>query len=80
MLFRSFLFESLTILVFAFYLSADAGRVRRQAASWMKPDRQKVFITIWDIAVAFCGTGIGVWYSLRGERFQTWTPAGSIRR
>ena len=24
-------------------------------------------------------TGIGVWRSLRGERFQTWTPANSIR-
>lgn len=35
---------------------------------------------VWDIFVAFCGAGLGVWYSLRGERFQTWTPAGSIRR
>jgi cellulose synthase/poly-beta-1,6-N-acetylglucosamine synthase-like glycosyltransferase len=44
--------------------------------SWqLKPLSQ-----IWDIVVAFCGAGIGVWYSLRGERFQTWTPANSIRR
>jgi hypothetical protein len=35
---------------------------------------------VWDILTAFCGAGIGVWYSLRGERFQTWTPANSIRR
>jgi hypothetical protein len=25
------------------------------------------------------GAGLGVWRSLRGERFQTWTPANSIR-
>lgn len=42
--------------------------------------RVKPLPQIWDIFVAFCGAGLGVWYSLRGERFQTWTPAGSIRR
>ena len=25
------------------------------------------------------GTGLGVWRSIRRERFQTWTPAASIR-
>ena len=29
---------------------------------------------------ALTGTGLGVWRSMRGERFQTWTPATSIRR
>lgn len=28
---------------------------------------------------AFVSTGVGVWRSLRGERYQTWTPAASIR-
>jgi len=28
---------------------------------------------------AFIATGIGVWRSLRGERFQTWTPVNSAR-
>jgi len=32
-----------------------------------------------DIAGALLATGVGVWKSLRGERFQTWTPAASIR-
>jgi hypothetical protein len=32
-----------------------------------------------DILIAFTGTGIGVWRSLRGERFATWRPALSIR-
>lgn len=42
--------------------------------------RVKPLPQIWDIVLAFAGAGIGVWYSLRGQRFQTWTPAGSIRR
>ncbi len=50
-----FLFESLTILIFAFYLSAEAPAVRRMVAAWLKPDRQKVFVTVWDIAVAKTG-------------------------
>jgi cellulose synthase/poly-beta-1,6-N-acetylglucosamine synthase-like glycosyltransferase len=29
---------------------------------------------------ALTGTGLGVWRSMRGDRFQTWTPAASIRR
>ena len=33
-----------------------------------------------EILSAFAGTGLGVWRSLRGERYQTWTPAASIRK
>lgn len=50
-----FLFELLTILVFAFYLSAESPAVRRTLASWLRPNRQHVFITVWDIAVAKTG-------------------------
>jgi cellulose synthase/poly-beta-1,6-N-acetylglucosamine synthase-like glycosyltransferase len=35
---------------------------------------------IWDILLAFAGTGLGVLKSLRGHRFQTWTPAASLRK
>ena len=35
---------------------------------------------IADALLAFAGVGLGVWRSLRGERFQTWTPAASIRK
>ena len=35
---------------------------------------------LWDIFTAFLGTGLGVVKSLRGHRFQTWTPASSIRK
>jgi hypothetical protein len=34
----------------------------------------------WDILSAFTGTGLGVLRSMQGERFQTWTPAASIRK
>jgi cellulose synthase/poly-beta-1,6-N-acetylglucosamine synthase-like glycosyltransferase len=40
----------------------------------------KQFAPIEDIFAAFAGTGLGVWQSLRGERYQTWTPAASIRK
>ena len=50
-----FIFETLTILVFAYYLSAEATRVRRTIASWIPPARQRVFISVWDIAVAKTG-------------------------
>jgi hypothetical protein len=31
------------------------------------------------ILSAFVATGIGVWYSVRGQRFQTWSPPSSSR-
>jgi cellulose synthase/poly-beta-1,6-N-acetylglucosamine synthase-like glycosyltransferase len=40
----------------------------------------KPFAQLADVIAAFAGTGLGVWRSLRGERYQTWTPAASIRK
>jgi cellulose synthase/poly-beta-1,6-N-acetylglucosamine synthase-like glycosyltransferase len=40
----------------------------------------KPFTQITGIVAAFAGTGLGVWRSIRGERYQTWTPAASIRK
>jgi len=40
----------------------------------------KPFAQIAGIISALSGTGLGVWRSLRGERYQTWTPAASIRK
>jgi cellulose synthase/poly-beta-1,6-N-acetylglucosamine synthase-like glycosyltransferase len=37
------------------------------------------FAQIVDLLSALAGAGLGVWRSIRGERFQTWTPAASIR-
>ncbi|HEY4366352.1 MAG TPA: glycosyltransferase family 2 protein [Steroidobacteraceae bacterium] len=39
----------------------------------------KPFAQIMDVLTALAGAGLGVWRSIRGERFQTWTPANSIR-
>ncbi len=40
----------------------------------------KPFAQIVDLLTALAGAGVGVWRSLRGERFQTWQPASSIRK
>ena len=48
-------FELVTVLVFAFYFSADAHRVKRAIAGWLAPDRQRVFVTVWEIAVSKAG-------------------------
>jgi cellulose synthase/poly-beta-1,6-N-acetylglucosamine synthase-like glycosyltransferase len=40
----------------------------------------KPFAQIVDLLTALAGAGLGVWRSLRGERFQTWQPASSIRK
>jgi len=37
------------------------------------------FDQLWDILCAFWATGAGVWLSLKGQRFQTWNPAASVR-
>lgn len=39
-----------------------------------------VVTQIADIIYAFLGVGVGVWKSYTGERFQTWSPANSIRK
>jgi hypothetical protein len=45
------------------------------AKGWVKPLAQ-----IWDILAAFAGTGLGVLKSIQGTKFQTWSPATSIRK
>jgi len=50
-----FAFELLTIVVFAFYLSADSPRIKRTIAGWLPHDKQRVFITVWDISVKKAG-------------------------
>ena len=38
------------------------------------------FAQIAGSMAALAGTGLGVWRSMRGDRYQTWIPAASIRR
>jgi len=40
----------------------------------------KPFAQIFDIVAVLTAVGLGVWRSLRGEQFQTWTPAASVRQ
>lgn len=35
---------------------------------------------LWEILGALFATGIGVWKSMRGVRYQTWTPVNSARK
>lgn len=51
----TFLFDSLTILVFAYYLSADSPRLRQSIGSWLPQRYQRVFITVWTISVEKTG-------------------------
>jgi len=51
----SVVFSLLTILVFSFYFSADAPRIKRFIASWLPHHRQLVFINVWDISVKKAG-------------------------
>ena len=49
------LFSFLTILVFSFYFSASAPKIKRFIASWLPHERQMVFIDVWDISVRKAG-------------------------
>lgn len=48
-------FDVLTVIVFSFYFSADAPRIRQWIAARLKPSRQLVFINVWDISVQKAG-------------------------
>jgi predicted PurR-regulated permease PerM len=49
------LFQVLTLLLFSFYLAADAPRLRRKIGSMMSPSAQEVLVTTWDITVKKTG-------------------------
>jgi predicted PurR-regulated permease PerM len=51
----SVVFDALTVLVFAYYFSADGPRLRRAIGSWLPVRYQKVFVQVWDIAVIKTG-------------------------
>jgi predicted PurR-regulated permease PerM len=48
-------FNLLTILFFAFYISADSPQVRRTIGGWLPPERQRSFVAVWEIAVLKTG-------------------------
>lgn len=49
------IFSFVTIIVFSFYFSASAPQIKRFLASWLKPERQVVFIEVWDISARKAG-------------------------
>jgi predicted PurR-regulated permease PerM len=51
----STLFQALSILLFTFYLAADGPRLRRTICSWLRPQRQRVVLDVWELAVEKTG-------------------------
>lgn len=49
------LFQILTTLIFAFYMTADAPQLRRTICSRLPPERQQIVIDTWEIAVEKTG-------------------------
>jgi predicted PurR-regulated permease PerM len=45
------IFQAFTVLLFAFYLSAEGPRVRRALCSLLPPDQQRAVLRAWEIAV-----------------------------
>lgn len=48
-------FSAFTVLLFSFYFAADGPRFRRTIASWLTPEKQRTFLTVWDISVQKAG-------------------------
>ncbi|MBL8580523.1 MAG: glycosyltransferase [Mesorhizobium sp.] len=70
------------IVLLAFGALPFAAYVLALGAAAYAADRfdLPVVTSIWEIMVAMWATAIGVYKSLRGERFQTWTIASSTRK
>lgn len=51
----STLFQAFSILLFTFYLAADGPRLRRTICSWLRPQRQRVVLDVWELAVQKTG-------------------------
>jgi predicted PurR-regulated permease PerM len=49
-------FQALTLLLIAYYMSAQAPQLRRTVSSWFPPRQQHVISTVWEIAVDKTGS------------------------
>ncbi|MGZ4436194.1 MAG: AI-2E family transporter [Nocardioidaceae bacterium] len=47
----SLVFKGFTLLLFAFYMSAEGPQLRRTVSRWFPPRHQRVIHTVWEIAV-----------------------------
>lgn len=52
------LFQTLTVTLFAYYLTADGPRLRRSVCSMLPPERQHAVLEVWDLAIAKTGAYI----------------------
>jgi len=48
-------FSMFTVALFAFYFTADGPTFRRSVAEWLPPNRQRTFLTVWDISTQKAG-------------------------
>ncbi len=48
-------FSLFTVLLFSFYFAADGPRFRRTIAGWLTPEKQRTFLTVWDISTQKAG-------------------------
>lgn len=49
------IFQGFTLLLFAFYMSAEGPALRAKVSSWFPPRHQRVISTVWEIAVEKTG-------------------------
>jgi predicted PurR-regulated permease PerM len=52
------LFNTLTVMLFAYYLTADGPRLRRAICSVLPPGRQRNVLAVWELAIAKTGAYI----------------------
>ncbi|HEU4512128.1 MAG TPA: AI-2E family transporter [Nocardioidaceae bacterium] len=50
-----FVVQALTLMLFAYYMSAQGPQLRRTVSSWFPPRQQRVISTVWEIAVEKTG-------------------------
>lgn len=51
-------FQAFTVLLFVFYLVAEGPKLRRTVCSFLQPERQRVVLTVWDLAIEKTGSYI----------------------
>lgn len=50
-----FVVQALTLMLFAYYMSAQGPQLRRTVSRWFPPRQQRVISTVWEIAVEKTG-------------------------
>ena len=49
------LFQTFTVLLFTFYIVAEGPKLRRTVCSFLPPSRQRVVLSVWDLAIEKTG-------------------------